>query len=531
VHCCAARRAPAIWNGYLGISYLGISYLGIIQLQGSSSSCRAHHPGAGMEADREVLHHVDVEFPSSQTHDVEVEVEGDLQLAPTSRSAKAEERATLVDVDASSGGFEFAVGKKETNAGCTACSNVLCSPFGRVGNMVVLKETRLPNGDRRLDYVIGPYWPVTVFVTYPLIFGISGESSGTEGGWAYGSTGVREYGSTGVREQLLFDAQPPPPPPFPPPPPPPPLPPGSIGTMILPLHHWAFTVVFVVLVLQVVVSLFRTATSDPGILKRTREKPADSNWVYSDITLTYRPVGAIYCSDCNCTVLQYDHLCRKCAGPSRRASRPARARTAPARPPTMRAICAAHATHSASPGFTSASPPLRAAPRRPPPARFPFSLLLLASPPRFSSSLLLLASPSRFSFSLLLLPRAGPPTHRPASHPPLPPAAWTGTAIGALNMKHFKVRSGATPPKAHELTLTPTTSTSTSSPSSAASSRSWPLSWSSWCPGSTTCAHPLSDRASGRRLWAPPDTGDWHGGRGMRWHAPPLPPAAVYSEC
>lgn len=75
---------------------------------------------------------------------------------------------------------------------CVSCSAAVCPIFraGRVGNMAVLhsttewveeitedEETGETTSKRytrpRLNVVVGPYWPMLMFVTYPLIFGTS----------------------------------------------------------------------------------------------------------------------------------------------------------------------------------------------------------------------------------------------------------------------------------------------------------------------------------------------------------------------
>ena len=72
---------------------------------------------------------------------------------------------------------------------CGCCSAMICSMLGagRVGNMAVLRQStewvdemvQDENGETtskrftrpRLDVVVGPYWPMLMFVTYPLILG------------------------------------------------------------------------------------------------------------------------------------------------------------------------------------------------------------------------------------------------------------------------------------------------------------------------------------------------------------------------
>ena len=64
----------------------------------------------------------------------------------------------------------------EHDCGCTSLSAVVCSALnaGKVGNMAVLKEKSDPHsGERKLLWVVGPFWPVLVFITFPLIIGVS----------------------------------------------------------------------------------------------------------------------------------------------------------------------------------------------------------------------------------------------------------------------------------------------------------------------------------------------------------------------
>lgn len=78
------------------------------------------------------------------------------------------------------------------HSGCLCCSAKVCPMLGasRVGNMIVLRQSqnwteeevvdeetgelvKLKVSRPSLDIVVGPYWPMLVFVTYPLILGVS----------------------------------------------------------------------------------------------------------------------------------------------------------------------------------------------------------------------------------------------------------------------------------------------------------------------------------------------------------------------
>jgi hypothetical protein len=160
-------------------------------------------------------------------------------------------------------------------SGCLCMSARVCPMFGasRVGNMAVLKssqewveeveyddETNEPTTKRytrpRLDIVVGPYWPMLVFVTYPLILGVSG--------WTFLSGILRP------------------------------------GTSIVLRFVWTVCTV------TLIVSLTRTAFRDPGILYRQR-KQKDSTWRWSDQADTYRPRHAWYDMDTAVVIEGFDH--------------------------------------------------------------------------------------------------------------------------------------------------------------------------------------------------------------------------------
>lgn len=164
------------------------------------------------------------------------------------------------------------------HTGCLCFSARICPLLGaqRVGNMVVLKSSHEwveeitedeETGERTthrytrpvLNIVVGPYWPMMAFVTYPLILGISG--------WTF---------VTGI------------------------LPGGKPFPIVL---GWAICTV------GLIVALAFTACSDPGIMHRYREAPPqyEGIWRWSDQALTYRPKGAYYDSDTAVVVEDFDH--------------------------------------------------------------------------------------------------------------------------------------------------------------------------------------------------------------------------------
>lgn len=61
----------------------------------------------------------------------------------------------------------------DPDCGCSIMTLLCCASAGRVGNMIVLQQT-LKNDEPRLLCVLGPFWPVLVFITWPLHIGVSG---------------------------------------------------------------------------------------------------------------------------------------------------------------------------------------------------------------------------------------------------------------------------------------------------------------------------------------------------------------------
>ena len=170
--------------------------------------------------------------------------------------------------------------------GFSAAICVACCGARRVGNMTLLwqdmgssddedeggaeeqgrprprRRDLRPSAARRFERVcmVGPFWPCMVFITYPLIT-------------------VAVYG-------ILF--------------------------VVFPATPWVVRVPLMLLTLFVLVALGFTACSNPGLVKRHAERPDTpdgATWVYSDQAKTYRPLGAIYCSDCGVIVEEFDHLC------------------------------------------------------------------------------------------------------------------------------------------------------------------------------------------------------------------------------
>jgi hypothetical protein len=172
------------------------------------------------------------------------------------------------------------------DSGCLCVSARVCPFFGaeRVGNMAVLKsshewveevtedeETGKQTVRRykrpKLDILVGPYWPMLVFVTYPLILGVSGWTL-----WA------------GI------------------------LPGGKPVLLVL---------LWVICTVGLIVALACTGFRDPGIMYKHKEPPpqGENLWRWTDDALTYRPQGAFYDRDTAVVVEGFDHtyVVKSCA--------------------------------------------------------------------------------------------------------------------------------------------------------------------------------------------------------------------------
>ena len=219
----------------------------------------------------------------------------------------------------------------DPGCGCIYLSAVVCSRIGagRIGNMAVLKERYVwvegeedevygENGDacdgfvgdeeslhkrkgasdeasgtvdaenkytkhlirkREIQLIVGPFWPMLLFITYPLIFGVS-----------------------------FFAMK------------------NGLPGKPLPLQ-----IVWGVLTFQLIRSLFNTGFRDPGIMRRHKNPPPSENpgedenedetrrrvafrwqgrtgaWRWSDHAQSYRPRNAMYDSDCKCIIEEFDH--------------------------------------------------------------------------------------------------------------------------------------------------------------------------------------------------------------------------------
>lgn len=111
-------------------------------------------------------------------------------------------------------------------------------------------------GRRKLWCIVGPFWPVMLFVTCPLILGIG----------------------------LL------------------------VGFYTLHQVHIAVTVLFFAHLTFTMAALLVIACSDPGLVTRSKERGDRVPW-FDDVCETYRPQGAHYCNISRVVVQDIDHVC------------------------------------------------------------------------------------------------------------------------------------------------------------------------------------------------------------------------------
>ena len=170
------------------------------------------------------------------------------------------------------------------DTGCVCCSAMVCPLFnaGRVGNMAVLhsttewveevtedEETGESSSKRytrpRLNIVVGPYWPMLMFVTYPLIFGTS---------WF-------------AMKNLFLSSEAKPP---------------------------LLIVIWTTMTLTLIIALACTGCRDPGIMYRYENPPPqhENTWRWNDQAQTYRPRGAYFDSDTMVVVEEFDHTYVHC---------------------------------------------------------------------------------------------------------------------------------------------------------------------------------------------------------------------------
>ncbi|KAG7364940.1 DHHC palmitoyltransferase [Nitzschia inconspicua] len=158
-----------------------------------------------------------------------------------------------------------------------AVSSIVCGCLGadRVGNFAILAQStetyQVETIDEetgqvvtrskqrpRLLWVIGPYWTVNMFLTWPLILGVSG--------WVL----YRRIMESHIAVIITW----------------------SIGTMLLML------------------SLCMISCRNPGILHRYNEPPPETeDWRWNDQAKTYRPPKARFDPETQVVVEGFDHTC------------------------------------------------------------------------------------------------------------------------------------------------------------------------------------------------------------------------------
>eukprot|EP00979_Chaetoceros_neogracilis_P014316 scaffold4566_cov286-Chaetoceros_neogracile.AAC.1 len=160
----------------------------------------------------------------------------------------------------------------DPTCGCLLISGHVCGRLGfkRIGNMIIVKErtaqVRKADGEtverQVFDQIIGPYWPMLFFVTYPLIMGVSLWT-------AKQAVFVPNFNPILIGVWLLFT-----------------------GGLCL--------------------SLFLVSCKDPGILLKHHSSPegeTNPKWRWNDRAQSYVPRGAIYDDDCAVVVEEFDHTC------------------------------------------------------------------------------------------------------------------------------------------------------------------------------------------------------------------------------
>lgn len=129
---------------------------------------------------------------------------------------------------------------------------------------------------REIQYVVGPYWPMLLCVTYPLIFSVS-----------------------------IWTA---------------------IKAVFVPHQSPFIMIIWTILTFGLIKSLFNTGFKDPGILRKHREPPTlmsgdgnggvnvtsgrnNTTWRWNDQAQSYKPRNAYYDPDCAVIVEDFDHTC------------------------------------------------------------------------------------------------------------------------------------------------------------------------------------------------------------------------------
>lgn len=153
------------------------------------------------------------------------------------------------------------------------CTTLICGRLlgaERVGNMIVLWKTwedfEFPSGEKRrrpkILRVVGPFWPVPVFVTMPSIIIVS--------------TFI-------ILKRMVPNNV-------------------TLGVQI----SWA------IFTAGLIISLIQVSTLNPGILYRHLTIPPGENeslWRWNDQAYTYRPHDSRFDAECLCVIEKFDHVC------------------------------------------------------------------------------------------------------------------------------------------------------------------------------------------------------------------------------
>jgi hypothetical protein len=154
--------------------------------------------------------------------------------------------------------------ENEANGGkakcCTGtmedCYGGFCCFSRRVGSMFFLWE----KSDGSPIVVAGPCWPFCVFITVPLIIGLSS---------------LTLY-------YCILDEN-------------------------APLPFW-WVYIYCPLMAFTLISLFFVSCRDPGLMERQTETTEES-FLWNEQVGSFRPPGAMYCRECKVVIQDYDHLC------------------------------------------------------------------------------------------------------------------------------------------------------------------------------------------------------------------------------
>jgi hypothetical protein len=166
----------------------------------------------------------------------------------------------------------------DPTCGCLSISGQVCGRLGykRIGNMIILKESEIDNHNdddadaeqgnmamrRNFVCIVGPYWPMLCFVTYPLILGVSFLTA----------------------KFAIFVTN----------------------------FNPVLACVWSILTCGLCFALFSVSCRDPGILPKYHTPPegeSSGKWRWNDRVQSYVPRGAMYDPDCAVVVEQFDHTC------------------------------------------------------------------------------------------------------------------------------------------------------------------------------------------------------------------------------